>query len=764
MTQPPANYQLHRSSAAGRWVGCSFIAALIFSGSQASAITPWALLVNTNNVIVVTNATYGAIRDGVFTNTLAIQSAINQAAKGGQTNGLFGGTVKIPGPGTYLCGPLNMSNYVNLQIEAGAILRMLPLTQYPGTDISPRDFISAANLHDLAITGSGAIDGQGLPWWKDDETNAAAMRPLMVYFAACTRVLIQDVTCSNAPAAFLVIKGNGGNVTLQRVQIYAPDSAAPVDPSHNTDGVDLAETNTLITDCIISTGDDNIAIGSNTSVSRDILVTNCTFGDGHGCSIGSHTDGGVSNVTVMNCSFTGTQSGFKVKSMRGRGGLVQNLNYQNLTMTNVDWPISFDAHYEFGLGIHTTLTPAFAANNAATNTAALTNTTPIIQNILVSNVTAVLSSTRPPFQVWGLPEALASNIVFRSVNITSSASYVPAVYNAASIQFIDCSFNLSAVATDLQFWNAGLIFTNSLSSPAATNLWLFDGLTTNGIGNSLQFYNSLGTLKNTNALDDGPLTLSASKFTVSNNLSLFPNTVVNFVLSTNPATLTVVGNLTLGGTNNLFAGPGFTNGTYTLMTYSGALSGNLPVLKSLPAGYNYQFDTNIAGQVKLVVTLLSPINLTATASNLLIKLKWNSVNGATSYNLKRGTTNGLYPTIFSGLTATNYSDANVSNAVNYYYVVTAVGAGGESTNSLQANAIPLPSDQPTNIVMQVTNGEMQLSWPQDHLGWRLQIQTNNLTSGLGTSWATVPYSTNVISTNIVINPTNSSVFLRLIYP
>ncbi len=1116
--------------------------------NQALAVTPWTLLINTNNIVNVTN--YGAAGDGVFTNTAAIQNAINQAAKGGLTNGGYGGTVKITGPGVYLCGPLNMSNYVNLQIDAGTVLRMLPLSKYPGTDISPPDFITAANLHDLAITGSGAIDGQGLPWWKDDETNAAAIRPLMVNFGACTRVLIQDVTCSNAPAQFLIIKGTAGNVTLQRAQIYAPDSGAPVDPSHNTDGLDLAETNVLITDCIISTGDDNIAIGSSTSVSKDILVTNCAFGAGHGCSIGSFTGGGVSNLTVINCSFTGTQSGFKVKTMRGRGGLVQNLNYLNLTMTNVDWPISFDSHYEWGLGQHTTLTTAFVANNAFTNPAPLISTTPIIQNILVSNVTAVLSSTRPPFQIWGLPEALVSNIVFRSVNIASSAPFIPAVYNATNLQFMDCTFNLSAIVTDLQFWNANLIFSNSPGSLAAANLWLFDGLTTNLliyngttsnlVGNALQFYNALGSIRNTNVLADGLLTLSASTFTVSNNLSLAPNTVLNFMAGTNATKLAVVGNLTLGGTNNIYAGPGFTNGTYTLITYTGALSGTLPVLKNVPGGFGCVFDTNTAGAIKLIVAtapaaptnlfataanavvtlnwsaspaatnyyvkrsptsgsgyatiasvagmsysdlqvtngrtyfyvvtagnaigesansaevsatpkavvfndlfagsslnsatpavptatsgsyqlvsskawsptptmaaghlkfgiaasgsglievqalftsspvtlatigdtlslvvtftnttglfaqtnsmgfglynssqngpvpgglngtatsgtvntgnatgnaqtwvgyvgqlnftnassliltratqtgaannnqellttgssasysnpggstvgaasstasvvlptnslytavltitltasntlaitnalyagadtggaLLSqfggvasgstyltnsfdalaigwrsgiataptmidignisvtagvsgspawpppaPANLLAAPTNLLIRLNWNAVAGATNFNLKRGTINGgAYPTVFTGLTATNYADGNVTNAVTYYYVVTAVGAGGESTNSFQVSAVPLPSNQPMNLVLVATNRQMLLSWPQDHLGWRLQIQTNSLGNGFGTNWVTVPNSTNVIGTNIVINPTNGSVFFRMIYP
>ena len=70
--------------------------AFLLLASKASAIAPWALLINTNNLIVVTNAAYGAVGDGMATNTTAIQSAINDASAGTVTNGLTGGTVKIP--------------------------------------------------------------------------------------------------------------------------------------------------------------------------------------------------------------------------------------------------------------------------------------------------------------------------------------------------------------------------------------------------------------------------------------------------------------------------------------------------------------------------------------------------------------------------------------------------------------------------------------------------------------------------------------------
>jgi hypothetical protein len=93
-----------------------------------------------------------------------------------------------------------------------------------------------------------------------------------------------------------------------------------------------------------------------------------------------------------------------------------------------------------------------------------------------------------------------------------------------------------------------------------------------------------------------------------------------------------------------------------------------------------------------------------------------------------------------------------------------VGAGGESTNSLEAATAPLPSNQPANLVTQAGGGQLQISWPQDHLGWRLQIQTNDLTGGLGTGWVTIPNSTNVDMVNIPIDPMDGAVFLRLVYP
>ena len=586
------------------------------------------------NTFYVTN--YGAIADGVFTNTTAIQNTINAASAAG------GGSVVVT-PGNYLCGPLTLANAINFQINANATLTMLPLSKYPGGDVSPANFISASSKHDVEISGDGVIEGQGLPWWKDSETNSAAVRPNMINFSACSKVLIQDITCSNSPSPFLVVKGKAGNVTIQRVKIYAPSSGAAVNPSHNTDALDLAETNAIVRDCTFSTGDDNIAIGSSASASYGILVTNCTFGTGHGCSIGSYTSGTVSNLTVVNCSFTGTDNGIRLKSQRGRGGMVQNCNYHDLTMTNVAWPFLIYSYYEFGLGTLTGVNPTFAATTAITNPTTLNSTTPVWRDITFSNITATTgTSSRPPLMIWGLPESPAADVIFRNVSLTSSSTRSPGLYNVTNIQFVDCNFIVPAATKDFQIFNAQMLITNS--TPAG-DLLLLDGLTTNNWNNALELDNALAALSNTNLLDRAPLALAGSILFVTNHLALTHDVPLRFQLGASAATVSVRSNLLFDGTFDFTAGPGFGAGNYTLFTYGGSLSQGTPTIRGAPPGYDYGFDTSTFGQVKLVVTAPAPPQIVSTSllGNQFIASGTSGYTNGTSHYLVLSTTNVTLP-------------------------------------------------------------------------------------------------------------------------
>jgi len=535
---------------------------------------------------------YGARGDGLTTNTVAIQTAIDAASAAG------GGTVEIPAAeDAYLCGPFTLANNINLQIDAGAILRMLPFGSYPAiystnvagaaTNLTWRaaNFISGANLHDIEISGSGAIDGQGLPWWPYAKT-AGDVRPIMIRLTGCNRELIQNVTLSNSPMFHIAISGKNGNTTVQGVTIVAPASTANP-PSHNTDACDVSGTNILIQNCNISVGDDNFTCGGGTS---DVLLTNNTYGNGHGVSIGSFTSPSVSNITVINCTFNGTDNGIRIKSDTGRGGLVQNISYYNIGMTNVRFPIQVYGYYN-EVGTPGRVSPYYASTQTV---AAVTGTTPIFRNIIFSNINATSIEGYPVGIIWARTEMPATNIVFDRVNVTGDRNFC--LYNASGVRFIDSKITVSASNTFALF-NTQVIVTNStLADPVFT----FDGLATNGYDNGLAFYNADEVLKNAGALGAGSrITLGASKLTIGDNLKLEPSSVINFVLGSNAAEVIVTSNLFLDGTINLSSGNGFTTTNYLLFEYDGQLGG-AATLGMAPAGYQCALNTNTAGQVKLI--------------------------------------------------------------------------------------------------------------------------------------------------------------------
>jgi hypothetical protein len=123
----------------------------------------------------------------------------------------------------------------------------------------------------------------------------------------------------------------------------------------------------------------------------------------------------------------------------------------------------------------------------------------------------------------------------------------------------------------------------------------------------------------------------------------------------------------------------------------------------------------------------------------------------------------------TGLTpiATNsslaFTNTGLTNGVLYYFVVSAMNTFGESTNSAQISARPTSS---APVVIGVANGasQVQISWPTDHTGWQLQIQTNSLAVGLGTNWADVAGSNQTNQNDWSLNVTNGSVFFRLVRP
>ncbi|MEI6075852.1 MAG: hypothetical protein WCS94_09780 [Verrucomicrobiota bacterium] len=159
----------------------------------------------------------------------------------------------------------------------------------------------------------------------------------------------------------------------------------------------------------------------------------------------------------------------------------------------------------------------------------------------------------------------------------------------------------------------------------------------------------------------------------------------------------------------------------------------------------------------------APLNFLATASNAVVFLKWNASTNATGYNLKRsGIAGGPYANLVS-TAVTNVADAAVANGNTYFYVVTATNRAGESLLTPEVSAQPI-SLIPPSLSVQPVGNQLQFLWPLDHLGWRLQAQTNMLSAGLGTNWTTVTESSTTNQIWLPIVFTNGGVFFRLIYP
>jgi len=485
-----------------------FALVLLGTGALAHAGVPALPNIPTNVYSVLS---FGAYGDGNSNNAAAIQSCIATAA-------LTGGTVEIPANGTlstYLCGPISLKSSINLQIDAGAKLQMLPISSYPTNGSTP-DFISASSLHDIELSGSGTIDGQGSAWWTAYNNNKLTPRPKAMFApTACQGVLVQKITLQNPPNTHISFRSSNhvpcSDVTVTNITINTPDGTP------NTDGMDMSVLNALVIASYISDGDDHIAMGDSSAFNANIVVTNCTFGTGHGVSIGSYTTGGLSNLLVVGCWWTGSENGIRLKSERGRGGTVQSLTYLNLSMTNVQWPVLIYSYYAYGVGTLESAYPYMASTDVVQT---VTGTTPIWRNVTFSNVTATTTSGRPPIMIWGLPEMLISNVTLDQVRITGANN--GEIYNATAIRFLDSQLTLPSNTNTFVLYNAQLTVTNS--APSANRVSI-GGLALPPTNNVLAFFNGPALITDTNELGAGPITLGGGTLAFSQGAVTFSNNI-----------------------------------------------------------------------------------------------------------------------------------------------------------------------------------------------------------------------------------------------
>ncbi len=378
---------------------------------------------------------FGAKGDGKTLDTAAIQKALDECGRAG------GGTVRLPA-GTYLSGPLTLRTETTLQLDEGAKLQATGdhtaflktgtnwLAASSSGDFVP--FIGGRWLTNVTIAGKGTIDGGGRHWWEPAEEarrkrpGYTLPRPRLIVLQDGKNIKVSGVTLQNSPT-FHFVPTDCEDVVVEGVTVLAPPR------SPNTDAIDPSRCRrVLITKCVIDVGDDNIAIKAGRKVPgrefacEDITITDCIFRNGHGMSIGSETVGGVRNVTVKNCTFEGTENGIRVKSYRGRGGVVENLFCSDITMKNVDPAITLTCVYggtSAGDAAQATTPPDGATRAGSENV-------PVFRNIHIRNLKA--TAPRNAGLILGLPDSFISDVVLENVEIEAASGMT--IQNAKGVQ------------------------------------------------------------------------------------------------------------------------------------------------------------------------------------------------------------------------------------------------------------------------------------------------------------------------------------------
>jgi polygalacturonase len=359
---------------------------------------------------------FGAVGDGKTLNTAAFTKAVAAVERAG------GGRLVVP-KGVFRTAPFALCSQIDLHLEAGAVIKAAETFEELGlpnpasfknqaeADAAyrvPQPLIHGNSLHDVAITGPGTIDGSGRHWWewseraardaaKKGQSRVIYRRPHLVVIDRCDRLLVADITLTNS-SMFHLVPRHVNDLTIERVKVRAPSNAP------NTDAIDPGvSTNVWIHDCDIDTGDDDIVIkGGGTN----ILIENNTIKHGHGISIGSETASGVHNMLVRDCNMTDTDNGIRIKSMRGAGGLVENVRYSHITMKNVTVAIIFQLNY---------------SDNNRPNFKGDPRRVPAIHDILLDHLT--IEGSRNAGVFVGLPDSRITNVVLRDVTISAEKDF-----------------------------------------------------------------------------------------------------------------------------------------------------------------------------------------------------------------------------------------------------------------------------------------------------------------------------------------------------
>ncbi|MES2276456.1 MAG: glycosyl hydrolase family 28 protein [Bacteroidota bacterium] len=282
---------------------------------------------------------FGALGDGQTKDTLAIQQAIDRC------NVLGGGIVLVPA-GNYLTGAIQLRSQVTLNLEKDAVIIGSPdLKDYAVMQVrwegkwiqGYSGLIYAVGAKAIAIHGAGKIMGSTLVGGRPTADNPLR-RPALIEPIDCINVEFSGFS-TEYHLMWSIHLTYCGTVSIKNLHIRSTGG--------NGDGIDIDSCALVTIDgCDIATGDDCISLKSGRGMegyklyrtTEDVLISNCTFADSiFACiGIGSETSGGIRNVTIQDCKFTGAKTfALYIKSRVGRGAFIENISVNNIEVSGM---------------------------------------------------------------------------------------------------------------------------------------------------------------------------------------------------------------------------------------------------------------------------------------------------------------------------------------------------------------------------------------------------------------------------------------------